>query len=69
MARTDGLFLLGFFTLMLLGYFWLRFGPMRCPRCGRLVFGYPGIPVGIRRMHFHCKGCGTRFDGHYRLPL
>jgi hypothetical protein len=56
-------------AFIICGYFWFRFGPLRCPHCRKFVFGYFGIPVGIRRMHFHCKGCGARFDGHKRLPL
>jgi len=56
-------------AVLLIGYFWFRFGPLRCPRCRRLVWGYFGVPVGIRRMHFHCPGCETRFEGHKRLPL
>ena len=55
--------------LLLAAYFWFRFGPLRCPRCGRWTFGYAGTPVGIRWMHFHCRKCGTRFSGHPRLPL
>ena len=50
-------------------YAWLRFGPKRCPNCRGLTWGVPGVPVGIRRWHFHCKGCGTDFQGHWRLPL
>ena len=50
-------------------YGWLRFGPKRCPKCGRLTWGAPGVPVGIRHWHFHCKRCGTDFRAHRRLPL
>jgi hypothetical protein len=50
-------------------YFFLRFGPKRCPRCRKLAWGVFGPPIGIRRMHFHCKNCGTYFEGHRRLPL
>ena len=57
------------FALVLCGYFWLRMGPKRCPDCGKLTWGVWGIPVGIRRMHFHCKACGTRFQGNWRLPV
>ena len=56
-------------TLLLFAYFWLRMGPKRCPNCGKLTWGYWGVPIGIRRMHFHCKACGTRFQGSWRLPL
>jgi hypothetical protein len=56
-------------ALALLIYGWFRFGPMRCPACRRLVFGYAGVPVGIRRMQFHCRRCDARFEGHPRLPL
>jgi hypothetical protein len=55
--------------VLLLGYFWLRLGPKRCPQCRRLTLGYWGPPVGIRRMIFHCAQCGSRFEGHKRLPL
>jgi hypothetical protein len=57
------------FVLFWAGYFWLRFGPKRCPRCRTWVFGYWGVPVGIRMMHFHCKRCGMRFVGNKRLPV
>jgi hypothetical protein len=50
-------------------YFWFRFGPPRCPGCGRLTFGYAGTPIGVRWMHFHCQRCGRRFAAHPRLPL
>jgi hypothetical protein len=50
-------------------YGWLRFGPKRCPKCGRMTWGVPGLPIGIRRWHFHCKGCGADSQGHWRLPL
>jgi hypothetical protein len=62
-------FVIALLVLSCLGYFWLRFGPKQCPRCRRLVWGYPGVPVGIRVMHFHCGRCGQRFTGHKRLPL
>ncbi len=61
------LLLVVFFILV--SYFWLRFGPKRCPKCGRLVFGVFGPHIGIRRMFFRCKACGTHFEGHRRLPL
>ena len=57
------------FAIIVVGYAWLRMGPKRCPNCRRLVWGIWGIPVGIRRMHFRCKQCGTEFQGHWRLPL
>ena len=63
------LILIGLIAAIALLYGWLRFGPLRCPRCRRLVHGYPGVPVGIRRMQFHCRHCGERFTGHPRLPL
>ncbi len=50
-------------------YFWLRFGPKPCPKCGSLTWGYWGTPIGVRRMHFHCKQCGEYFERHWRLPL
>ncbi len=50
-------------------YFFLRFGAKRCPQCRKLVWGLPGAPIGIRRMHFRCKTCGVHFQGHKRLPL
>jgi hypothetical protein len=56
-------------ALILFLYGWLRFGPLRCPKCRRRVFGYAGVPVGIRRMQFHCNRCDVRFEGHPRLPL
>jgi ribosomal protein S27AE len=69
MNWSDLLFA-GFIISVPLGlYYWFRFGPKRCPRCGTLVFGYPGAPVGIRVFHFKCKNCGERFIGHRRLPL
>src|SRR5437868_4213165 len=55
-------------TTLLGTYFWLRFGPIRCPQCRSWTFGYAGIPIGIRRMHFYCRRCNTRFSGHTRLP-
>ena len=56
-------------ALALSAYFWLRFGPKRCPNCRKLAWGVWGLPVGIRRMHFHCKRCGNDLQGHWRLPL
>jgi len=50
-------------------YFWLRFGPKRCPECRKRVWGVFGPHIGIRKMFFHCKVCGTYFEGHRRLPL
>ncbi len=66
-----------FFTILLVlsiplifvGYFWIRFGPRRCPNCHKLVWGVFGPPIGIRCMHFRCKSCGTKFKGNKRLPL
>lgn len=66
--NLDALIILGLFCALLLAYLWFRFGAKRCPSCQRLVFGYFGPPVGIRRMYFHCSRCGTRFEGHKRLP-
>ena len=57
------------FALFWLAYFFLRFGPKRCPNCRRWTWGFFGIPVGIRRMHFRCKACGAKFQGNWRLPL
>ena len=57
------------FALFVAAYGWLRMGPKRCPNCRTLTLGNWGIPVGIRRMHFHCKQCGTKFQGNWRLPL
>lgn len=57
-------------VFLLVGFYgWLRFGPKRCPKCGKLTMGVWGPPVGIRRMFFRCRVCGTRFEGHKRLPL
>jgi tRNA(Ile2) C34 agmatinyltransferase TiaS len=50
-------------------YGWLRFGPKCCPNCGTRTMGVWGPPIGIRRMFFRCKACGTRFEGRRRLPL
>ena len=50
-------------------YFLLRFGPKRCPKCRSWTWGFPGVPIGVRRWHFHCKRCGTYFEGHFRLPM
>jgi hypothetical protein len=69
MFTADVLLLTAFVALCLFTYVWLRFGPKRCPDCRTLVWGYAGIPVGIRKMHFHCRRCGKRFVGHKRLPL
>jgi hypothetical protein len=69
MIAIHALLLTAFFTLCVFAYFWLRFGPKHCPDCAALVWGYSGIPVGIRMMHFHCRRCGKRFVGHKRLPL
>ncbi len=67
-VEMDDLVLRALMTV-LAAYFWLRFGPKRSPSCRRLVFGHPGVPVGIRRFHFRCGLCSTRFEGHRRLPL
>jgi hypothetical protein len=57
------------FVAGVLLYFWLRFGPLRCPRCRTLNLGMFGPHIGIRRMHFRCRRCGERYTGHARLPL
>ena len=62
------LFLLVFVLIMII-YFFLRFGPKRCPRCGKRTWGTPGLPIGVRRMYFVCKRCNYRFTGHMRLPM
>lgn len=51
------------------GYVWLRFGPKRCPNCGKFTWGVMGPHIGIRRVYFKCENCGTKFEGHKRLPL
>ena len=67
--EMDAVILFGAIGLLLFCYFWLRMGPKRCPNCRTFVWGVWGVPVGIRRMQFRCKSCGTKFQGHSRFPL
>ena len=53
-------------SLCLIAYWCLHMVPTRCQNCRRFTWG---MPVGIRRMHFHFRSCGTDFQGCWRLPF
>jgi len=68
-GRTTFLIIGAILIVFWILYFWLRFGPKRCPNCGKLTLGVFSHHIGIRKAYFVCKSCGTKFQGHHRLPM